>query len=317
MSTIKIVLLDQNTLGEHDFTNFEALGTFESYAFTLPEQVKERIQNADVVITNKVKLMKEEINSASHLKLICVAATGVNNVDVEFAQQKGIEVKNVKGYSTQGVAQQTFATILSAVHRLYELNDYVRSGQYSKEHSFTFIDERIYDLEGKTFGIIGLGEIGRRVAEIAKVLGCKVIYYSTSGKNSNTTYAQVDLKTLLSTSDIVSIHAPLNEQTRYLLHAENLKWMKPNAILNNVGRGGIVHENDLVEALLNGVLDFACIDVYEHEPISIDHPFLDERLQHKVLLTPHTAWASKESRVRLMQGVYHNITTWLQTKKTS
>lgn len=305
---INIVLLDKSTLGEvKTLDQFSQWGEYKSYDFTKQEEVVERITNADVVITNKVLLTGADLKQAKQLKLVCVAATGVNNVDLETANSLGIAVKNVKGYSTYGVAQQTFATILSLVHHLPFLDRYVKEGLYSNGGMFTYIDESIVELKDKTIGIIGLGDIGKQVARIAIAFGCKVIYYSTSGKNDDKEYNRVSFEELLSTSDVLTIHAPLNEATQGLIDYKALCQMKNTALIHNAGRGGIIVEDDLCRALLEHKIAAAGLDVYAQEPLSIDSPLLDKRLQDRLLLTPHSAWSAKESRERLVEGVIKNI----------
>ncbi len=304
----RIVLLDASTLG-----NVEALaklsqwGIFERYDATSAAQVAERIAQADVVITNKVILTAHDLAQASQLKLICVAATGINNIDLVAAKERNIPVKNVKGYSTYGVAQQTFATILSLIHHLPFLDDYVKSGTYSEGTLFTYIQEDIFELKGKVFGIVGLGDIGKQVANIATAFGCEVIYYSTSGQNNEAGYTRVTWDELLLRSDILTVHAPLNEQTKGLLNYEALCKMKRTAILHNAGRGGIIVEEDLCQALEELKITAAALDVYAQEPLADDSCLLDPAIHDRLLLTPHTAWASKESRERLVEGIIENI----------
>jgi len=309
--TYRIVVLDAETLGQVEaLKNLNTWGELEVYAHSTPSEVAGRIAKADIVITNKVILTSSDLAQALDLKLICVAATGINNVDLEAAAQRNIPVKNVKGYSTYGVAQQTIAAILSLVHRLPFLDAYVKNGSYSNGGMFTYIHEEIFELKGKVFGIIGLGEIGRQVAVIANALGCEVIYYSTSGKHDDPDFRRVEWKELLTSSDILSVHAPLNPQTKGLLDYVAISMMKPKAILHNAGRGGIVVEEDLCQALMENKIGFAALDVYAQEPLPIESPLLDPGLKDRLLLTPHTAWAAKESRERLVWGIIQNIKEW-------
>jgi len=304
----RIVLLDASTLGKVEaLTKLSQWGIFESYESTSPAEVASRIAEADVVITNKVVLTADDLSQAKQLKLICVAATGMNNIDLNAAKEKNIAVKNVKGYSTYGVAQQTFATILSLIHQLPFLDDYVKSGTYSEGAMFTYIQEDIYELKGKVFGIIGLGDIGKQVAKIATAFGCEVIYYSTSGQNNEAGYSRVTWDELLLRSDILTVHAPLNEQTKGLLNYEAISKMKRTAILHNAGRGGIILEDDLCQALEERKITAAALDVYAQEPLLADSSLLNPALHDRLLLTPHTAWASKESRERLVEGIIQNI----------
>ncbi|MDB5272575.1 MAG: 2-hydroxyacid dehydrogenase [Chitinophagaceae bacterium] len=313
----RIVILDAATLGHVEaLENLKTYGEVTSYPHTASAEVASRIKEAEIVITNKVVLTAADLTGAASLQLICVAATGVNNVDLEAAAQRSIPVKNVKGYSTFGVAQQTFAVILSLVHRLPFLDAYVKKGSYSRGNMFTYIQEDIVELKGKVFGIIGLGEIGRQVAKIASALGCEVIYYSTSGKHDDAEYKRVEWRELLTRSDVLSVHAPLNKQTKGLIDYVAMTSMKPTVILHNAGRGGIVVEEDLCRALKENKVGLAALDVYAQEPLSVESPLLDPSLKDRLLLTPHTAWAAKQSRERLVQGIIQNIKEW-EEKGTS
>lgn len=308
VNNYRIVLLDASTLGRvKALDQLSQWGDFVSYAHTTVSEVAGRICDADVVITNKVVLTSDDLAQAHRLKLICVAATGINNIDLAAAQERNIPVKNVKGYSTYGVAQQTFATILSLIHHLPFLDRYVKDGSYAKGGMFTYIQEDIYELKGKVWGIIGLGDIGKQVARIADAFGCEVIYYSTSGQNNEPSYTRVDWNTLLSSSDVITVHAPLNDQTKGLLNYDSLCNMKPNAVLHNAGRGGIIVEEDLCKVLKEKKIRAAALDVYAREPLESDSPLLDPSLNEVLLLTPHTAWAAKESRELLVQGIIKNI----------
>ncbi|HSZ72098.1 MAG TPA: D-2-hydroxyacid dehydrogenase [Cytophagaceae bacterium] len=309
--TYRIIVLDAETLGQvQALETLKNWGEVTVHSRTDPAEVASRIAKADIVVTNKVVLTSSDLERTSALKLICVAATGMNNVDLEAAAKKNIPVKNVKGYSTYGVAQQTIAAILSLVHRLPFLDAYVKRGLYSQGHLFTYIHEDIVELKGKTFGIIGLGDIGKQVAKIATALGCEVIYYSTSGKNNDKEYKRVDWQELLMRSDVLSVHAPLNVQTKGLIDYVAMSEMKPTAILHNAGRGGIVIEEDLCRALKENKIGLAALDVYAQEPLPPESPLLDPALTDRLLLTPHTAWAAKESRERLICGVIENIKEW-------
>ncbi len=310
-NTYRIVVLDAETLGKVEaLKNLNTWGEVTVYAHTTAQEVAARIAEAHIVVTNKVVLTSSDLATALNLQLICVAATGINNIDAEAANKRNILVKNVKGYSTYGVAQQSIAAILSLVHRLPFLDAYVKNGSYSKGSMFTYIHEDIVELKGKVFGIIGLGEIGRQVAAIATALGCEVIYYSTSGNNNNSHYKRVEWEELLTTSDVLTIHAPLNTQTMGLIDYVAMSIMKPTAILHNAGRGGIIVEEDLCRALKEHKIALAALDVYSQEPLSGVSPLLDPALKDRLLLTPHTAWAAKESRERLVWGIIDNIKEW-------
>lgn len=305
---MNIVFLDAKTVGDvPNLKSLEEFGNVTYYPVTKPEETKARIQNADIVITNKVVLDRSLLKGASQLKLICIAATGMNNVDLEAAKMLGIPVKNVSGYSTKSVTQCTFAMIFHLIQQLNYYDEYVKSGDYSKSEIFTNQDRSFFELSGKRIGIIGLGQIGRSVAALAEAFGAEVVYYSTSGKNNDQPYTQLDLNGLLTTSEIVSIHAPLNEDTRNLIGANELSIMKSSALLINTGRGGIVDENALSQAIDSDQIAGAGIDVFENEPMKSVNPLLQISKKEKLVLTPHIAWASVEARTELIDGVMKNI----------
>lgn len=312
---MKIVLLDTETLGEDsNLKVFEAFGTVNYYATTLTKQETiQRLQDATVVITNKVIIDKDILDHTPTLKLICVAATGMNNIDIPYATQKGIQVKNVSGYSTHSVVQHTFAMLFFLLEKMHYYHHYVESGQWSKSPIFTHLKEPFHEIYGKKWGIIGFGQIGQEVAKVATSFGAEVSYYSTSGKNLKHAYPHKSLEFILKDSDIISIHAPLNEQTYELINEINLPFIKEDAILLNLGRGGIIDETDLSYEL-DRKRFYAGLDVLEKEPIE---PFnrLNE-IQHKerLLLTPHIAWGSVEARQKLIQGIVENITIFLNQK---
>ena len=287
-------------------------GQVTIYKQSNPEEVIERIQEADIIITNKCLLTEEVLQYASKVKLICITATGVNNVDLDYCHRHGIIVCNVAGYSSLSVAQHTFALALDLLHKNSYYHNYVQSGHYSDSGMFSHIGPHFYELHAKTWGIIGMGNIGRTVAKIAEAFGSQIQYYSTSGKNTKQGYPAVDLETLLKTSDIVSIHCPLNEQTKGLIGEDSFKLMKNEAILINVGRGGIVDEEALVEALQNNEIAGAGLDVFESEPIAKESPLLQINDASKILMTPHIAWATVEARNRLFDLVVENIQGFLK-----
>lgn len=308
---MKIVILDANTLGDDlDLGVFDTLGDVEVFGFTAPEVVVERIKDAHVIITNKVVLNERNLQHAKHIELICLTATGTNNVDKVYTNSRGIVVSNVVGYSTDSVAQHTFALLFYLYEKLAYYDNYVKSGTYVGDEIFTHFDRKFHELVGKTWGIIGLGNIGRKVATIAEAFGCKVIYYSTSGKNNQQAYEQVDFDTLLMTSDIISIHAPLNEDTDGLINDEAFEKMKATAVLLNLGRGRIVVEDDLCKALNQNQIAGAGLDVLEYEPINEDNPLLGIQDSTKLLITPHIAWASVEARKRVVDEVKENIASY-------
>lgn len=304
---MKIVFLDRASLGDASLKPIEALGELVCYDTTSPEACVARIADAEVIITNKVRIFRPEMEAAPHLKLICIAATGMNNVDLEAARERGIEVKNVAGYSTESVVQTTFAHLLTLVGRLPYFDQRVKSGEYSQGSLFTDMGRSFWELNGKRMGIIGLGTIGRRVAELSEAFGMEVVYYATSGHPHDDHFRAVSLEELLSTSDVVSIHAPLNERTAGLIAAKELQQMRPSAILLNAGRGGIVDEAALAEALNRGEIAGAGLDVYCQEPLPATSPLLRIKEPERISLTPHTAWASAEARARLVAGIAENI----------
>ena len=313
---MKIVILDRATLGfDVDISIFETLGEVISYDITLPNETTNRAKNADIVITNKVVISKEVIDN-SNLKLICISATGTNNVDLEYAKQKNIEVKNVAGYSSSSVVQLAFSMIFQIVQKLDYYKKYVDVGNWQKSQIFTHIDKPFFELDGKKVGIIGLGDIGRNFAKKARAFDCEVMYFSTSGKNSNSEYKQVSLDELLNTCDIISIHCPLNENTKDLLNYKNMKNIKDGAILLNLGRGGIINEPDLAKIIDEKEI-YCGIDVVAVEPILEDNPLLKVKNKDRLLLTPHIGWASIEARTRLVKMVAENIKEFISQKRIS
>ncbi len=308
---MKIVILDRSTLGnDMNLSIFEKYGEVTSYDVTKKEDTKERIKNADIIITNKVVLGKDQLENSS-VKLICITATGMNNVDLVFAKENNITVKNVAGYSTSSVVQVAFSMIFHFISKLNYYKSYVDNGNWERSAIFTHLDEPFYELDGKKVGIIGLGEIGRNFAKKAKAFDCEVVYYSTSGQNTNHEYNKVGLDELLSTCDIISIHAPLNDTTKDLLHYENMQQIKNGAILLNLGRGGIINEADLAKII--DEKDIYCgIDVVSVEPIEPQNPLLKVKDKNKLLLTPHIAWTSVEARTRLVEKVVQNIEEFIR-----
>ncbi|QKF92997.1 D-2-hydroxyacid dehydrogenase [Campylobacter sp. CCUG 57310] len=308
---MKIVCLDASTLGSDvSLDVFAKFGEFVSYHKTDKIETIERLKGADVVITNKV-IIDRDVMDATNLKLICISATGMNNVDLDYAKAKNIAVKNVAGYSTNSVAQHTFACLLALVNRIKFYDDYVQSGEWVKSEIFTNLDRSIGEISGKNFGIIGLGEIGRSVARIAMAFGANVSYYSTSVANDNAEFKRQNLDELLKSCNIVSIHAPLNEKTRNLISSKELNLMKEGAVLMNFGRGGIVDESALAKAIDERNLK-ACIDVLESEPMRQNHPLLSIKNKENLIITPHVAWASKEAREKLINLIVKNIEDFIK-----
>jgi len=309
---MNIVLLDKKTVGDDiDLSLLSTFGVLKSYETTTKDETLERIRDCDIIITNKVVIDKEMILQAPKLKLICIAATGMNNVDLNSAKELGIKVKNVTGYSTPSVVQHTFSMMFYHLSRLPYYNRQVEEKEWSQSGLFTDISQPFCEIAGKSWGIIGLGTIGKEVAKVAEAFGAKVSYYSTSGKNLINDYHHDDLETLLKKCDIISIHAPLNEQTENLLNASNLCHLKEDAILLNLGRGGIINEADLANELNKRII-YVGLDVIAQEPIEEANPLFSVKNRDQLLITPHIAWASFESRVRLLEGVVQNIKLFLE-----
>lgn len=309
---MKLVFLDTKTIGEDiDLSAYDALGEVVKYGFSTLEEIPERVKDADVLIVNKIAINEQTIGTAKNLKLVCVTATGTNNLDKEYLKKRGIAWRNVAGYSTESVTQHTFALLFYLLEKLRYYDDYVKDEKYINDTVFTHFAEHFNEVNGKTWGIIGLGTIGRRVADIAKAFGAHVIYYSASGSPAQEGCEQVDFETLLATSDIVSVHAPLNEYTKDLMDREAFEKMKKTAIFLNLGRGPIVVEQDLYEALEIGEIAAAGLDVLCEEPMSETNPLAKIKDSKKLIITPHIAWASVEARNRLMQIIIEQIREFL------
>ena len=305
---MKIVALEIKNVGEDiSLERFNEFGELVTYMNSKPEEMAERCSGADVIIVNKLPVNENTIGSVDTLKIVLTTATGYDNIDVAFLKSRGVKVCNVKGYSTDSVAQHTFALLFYVYEKLRSYDDFVKSGEYSKHDIFTYFDEPFSELSGKVWGIVGLGEIGKRVAKIATAFGCEVVYYSTSGRNSNNDYEQVDFETLLKISDIISVHAPLNEKTKYLFNADAFKKMKKTAVFINVGRGPIVNDRDLTDALKADEIAAAAIDVLEKEPMDPNSPYFEITDSRKLFITPHIAWATQEARERLVAETYYNL----------
>lgn len=308
---MKIVFLDEYSLGGTNLDAIKELGDYVGYEQTAPEQVVERCQGAEVVIVNKVVVGRAEMEQLPELRLICVAATGVNNIDLEAAKERGISVRNAVGYSTHTVAEATLAAILTLQRHICYYDNYVKSGAYSASGRFVNFDRPTHRLWGKKWGVIGMGNIGRKVADLASAFGCEVAYASTSGVARQERYEQKSLEELLGWADVVSIHCPLNDKTRGLIGSEQLAMMKPNALIVNVARGGIVDEAALVEALDNDRLGGAAIDVYPIEPMPLSSPLLSAKQPEKLLLSPHNGWSAMESIEDLVVCITTNIKNYL------
>lgn len=310
---MKIVFLDAKTLGDDmDFSAFHALGDFITYDYSTPEESAVRTADADIVLTNKALINEQSIGNAKNLKLICETATGTNNLDLDYLAKRGIPWKNAAGYSTDSVAQHTFAMFFYLLEKLPYYDDYVKSGKYAASQNFTHFAEGFSEISDMTWGIVGLGSIGRKVADVASAFGANVIYYSASGRPGQPGYHQVDWETLLRESDVISVHAPLSEHTQNLMNKEAFSKMKKSCIFLNAARGPIVNEEDLAEALETGEIAAAGLDVLCQEPIREDNPLLRIKDSRRLLITPHMAWASREARTRLMDITRKHIEEFLK-----
>ncbi len=310
---MNIVSLERNSAGvDVPVDCWSELGTVTCYRNTVTvEEVKERVKDADVIIANKAPMNEETLKDAPKVKLICELATGYDNCDLAYCKSRGIKVTNVVDYCTEMVAQHTFALATALSEKLPHYDHYVKSGEYSRQDRFSNFDIPFYELAGKTWGIVGMGNIGKRVAKIATAFGCKVIFHSITGKSTCTHYPQVDKDTLLRESDFLSLHCPLSDLSRNFIDKEALKKMKNTAILINVARGPVVNNTDLYEALVNGELQAAGLDVLEKEPLQVSNPLSKIKDSNKLIITPHLAWASVEARTRCVEGVYLNIKAFL------
>lgn len=313
---MKIVMLDRNSIGyDIDTSIFRKLGDFEEHDTMPLEQCIPLIADADIIIFNKAKMDEYSLKDAKNVKLLCVTATGYDNIDIPYARKRGIAVCNIKGYSTPAVVQHTFAMALYIIEKISFYDDYVKSGKYSNQLGFSNFSEHYFELEGKTWGIVGMGNIGRGVAKAAEAFGCKVIFYSASGTKYDSPYEQVDFDTLLRESDVLSLHCPLTDKTRDLIDLDALKKMKKTAVLVNVARGPVVNEEALYTALTQDMIGGAGLDVLTKEPMVKDNPLSKIQDSRKLIITPHMAWASVEARTRCMQEVYANMESFLKGEK--
>ena len=304
---MRIVFLDAATLGDTSLESIARLGELTTYPTSTPEEALQRVSDSDVLIVNKVKVTEKLLDAAPRLRLICEAATGVNNIDLDAAAGRGIPVRNVAGYSTDSVVQMTFTMILSLLTGPERFDREVKDGSYSRSGLFTDVSVPFAELAGKTMGIIGMGTIGSRVARVATAFGMRVIYYSTSGTAHCREYPCVGKEEILRESDVLSIHSPLNERTASLIGEAELASMKPSAILVNMARGGIVDEAALAGAISAGTIAGAAMDVFTTEPLPADSPLLHTQHPERLRLSPHVAWASREALGRLVEGIAQNI----------
>jgi len=312
----KLSILDAKTISDNQTLQmFEKFGELTIWQSTTLSERKSHIGDANIIITNKVLFDKEIMDSCPNVKLICLTATGMNNVDLEYARERGIVVKNVAGYSTDSVAQHTFSMLLYLISQPAYYDQFVKSGEYSKLDVFCEFGPGFWELKGKRWGIIGLGAIGRKVAQIATAFGCEVVYYSTSKINNTDDYKRVELRELLETSRIVSIHAPLNDKTLTLISYPQLQIMRRDAVLINVGRGPIVDEFALAKALNEKIIYGACLDVLANEPIKADNPLLAIQQKERLYISPHVAWISQEALHTLLVKTANNIQEFLNIQE--
>lgn len=309
---MKLVVLERNSVGtDIDVTCFERFGEVDYYPNTVAENTAERVKDADIVIVNKAPMNENTLKDAPNVKLICLFATGFDNVDLAYCKSRGIKVANVVNYSTAAVVQHTILLALALEEKLAFYDNYVKSDTYASQDRFSNFDRPFGEFEGKTWGIVGMGNIGRGVARVVQAMGCKVIFYSASGKSSCTEYERVEFDELLAQSDILSLHCPLSDRTRGLINKEAFARMKKSAILVNVARGPVVDTQALYDALTEGQIAAAGLDVLEKEPISRDNPLGTIKDSTKLIITPHMAWASTEARMRLVDEVVKNIQAFL------
>ena len=315
MTKPNIVFLDEYTLGDADLTPIRRLGRYTGYERTTWQEAADRCRGAEIVVTNKVVLKGETLRQLPELKLICVAATGVNNIDLPAAAELGIEVRNAAGYSTHSVAETTLGAAIALYRHIVYYDRYVKSGLYSSAGQQFHFALPNHQLHGKKWGIIGLGAIGREVARLASAFGCEAAYTSTSGVGREEPYPCMPLDDLLDWADIVSIHAPLTEKTRGLIGSRELSRMKPSAILINVARGGIVDEEALAAALEGHTIAGAALDVFAREPLAADNPLLGLSEPDRLLLSPHNAWSPAEAIEVLVGCVARNIEEFLAAQR--
>ena len=309
---MKITILDALTLGtDITFDCFEQFGKVEVFGMSSPEQIEQRIEYSDVIVLNKIKLNKSNLHGCKNLKLICVAATGYDNIDVEYCKNNGIAVCNVVGYSTHCVSQVTVSMVLSLINHLPEYDKCVKDLSYTNGGVQNKLTPVYHELYGKTWGVIGAGNIGGQVANVAKAFGCKVIVYK---RNKTDDYTCVELDELMGTSDIITIHLPLSEHTKNIINSDMIALMKKDAVIVNAARGAVWDENAVAQAILNKKIAGMGSDVYSVEPMSKDHPFADILNFDNVCLTPHMAWGSYESRVRCINEIANNIKMYFEGK---
>lgn len=310
---MKIVVLERNSVGtDVSMDAIGKLGEMTVYPNTTAADVKEKVKDAEIIVANKVPLNENTLKDAANVKLICEFATGYDNVDLEYCKSRGIKVANIVNYSTDAVAQHTFALCFYVLEKLRHYDEYVKSGAYAAQDRFSNFDRPFTELAGKTWGIVGMGNIGRKVAKIAEAFGCKVIFYSASGSSTCREYERASFETLLKESDFLSLHCPLSDKTRNLINLDALRKMKKNAILINVARGPVVNDGDLYTALTEGYIAGAGLDVTSTEPMKESNPLSKIMDSNKLIITPHLAWASDEARNRCVSETCKNIEAFLK-----
>ncbi len=310
---MKISVLDASTLGDDlDLSVFKSLGEVSIYAKTLPGDLEAHTKGADVLVLNKIKINEDTLPNPSGIKLICITATGYDNVSTDYCQKHGIALCNIKGYSSPSVAQLTIAMALNLMCHLPEYTRFVENGSYTKSGIQNALTPVYHELTGKKWGLVGCGSIGSAVASVAKAFGCQVMVYK---KTPHSEYENTDIDTLLKECDIISVHTPLNKETENLINRERIFSMKKNAILINVARGGVCDEKALCDAVKEGAVGGIGIDVYTAEPFCETHPYNEIMHLDNVCLTPHMAWGSYESRTRCIDEVMLNIKAFSEGNK--
>lgn len=310
---MKIVILERNSVGlDVSVDEIKKYGEVTEYPNTTAADIQDKIKDAEIIIANKAPLNEQTLKEASKVKLICEFATGFDNVDIDYCRSRGIKVANVVNYSTDAVAQHTFALALYVLEKLHHYDHYVKSGAYAAQERFSNFDLPYTELSGKTWGIVGMGNIGRKVAKIAEVFGCKVIFYSASGNSTCTEYERVDFDTLLERADVLSLHCPLSEKTKHLINLDALKKMKDTAVLINVARGPVVDDEALYTALTENYIAAAGLDVTSTEPMKDSNPLSRIMDSNRLIITPHMAWASIEARTRCVSETCKNVDAFLK-----
>lgn len=313
---MNIIFLDSATvdLGDINLSQLKKIGSYQSYQHTKTSQIYSRCKNAEIIITNKIIFDEKILSKLNQLKLICVTATGTNNIDLDYCKKNKIQVRNVAGYSTDTVAEHAMMFLLNFSHRFQSHQNAAINGEWSQSPHFSWLKAPFSDLKGKTLGVIGYGNIGKRVAKLAKAFGMKVLISKIPGRTYAKSSNRISLNQVLKQSDFISLHCPLTEKTKYLIHSKNLKLMKSSAYLLNLARGPIVNEKDIAQALKKKIIAGYATDVTEVEPINKLSPLLNKSIRDQVMITPHIAWASQDSRQRLMDEVIKNIDFFIRKR---